>query len=921
MSQDNLNDKNSNNSFENDDSYFDLESLLAQYKPADKKTSSALKEEDLMATLGEDEKKTEYEAFMQEASDMSSIENDDYSDAKNNLQETTNYDFLFDKISDKPVEEDAVEEPDEIEEAEENSEEVEEVNETEDFILPEEVDDFAAPVEEPIEEEKEEKIEDDDESIVFIENDDAMPEEEVVEDEATLESTDTEDDYTVVEDDIHEEDISKFITEEEKEPQEEFSKESAESEMENFVQDLLENELNEREESPEDYVQQSIDEYAMEENGEETEDKLAVEEVEPEEDLSETKFYNPSSQSNKPNKVTELDESDTDTGLLAALGFESKEEEQAGIEHAFARDVKKRRAPKEKPDTKTYDFEYTDPSQTKSVVAAYKQTKQNLTIKLVITTIFAILLLAYEHLPMLGVIIADALNPARYPVVFIMVGLQLVLFAAVPAYEQIIYGFKKLVTGKPTLESIPTVMILADVLYSVIVCLAYKVGDTPKLVGFPIAIAMIILLLFAKISINREMYSFDVISTSKTKYVASDATLNSQDGIGEVTTDSKILTIDKTTFVDGYFARTYEESENVKSYVLKALLATLAIALLVSIYAVIAFKSIVAMAFAFMAVIVTASPISLLIAYSYPLLFANRNAYNDESAIIGESTIDKYSETSIINVNDVVAIPSNCVKLQNIIIYNKNRIENVLYYASSMFTFTGGPLADVFESTTNEIGRSDNVKIVESSMGFLKAEIDGRKVLFCKKSELKNHGFDISSAVVKDDDVAPDVSIMFMFIDYKLAAKMYIKYSISPEFEGVIKELDAHDVRVTLRTFDPNINDDLFAARTEIPEGSLTVKSTTLQESRVGLDSAINGGMVSHNKPLAILKLFNVCDAILNIRKTGFIIGMVSLILGAVLVLLGLSLNVFTKIPSILLAVYQLVWVVPALLVSRLKIK
>lgn len=129
------------------------------------------------------------------------------------------------------------------------------------------------------------------------------------------------------------------------------------------------------------------------------------------------------------------------------------------------------------------------------------------------------------------------------------------------------------------------------------------------------------------------------------------------------------------------------------------------------------------------------APLSAYVTFSYPMYRANIAAKEYDSAIIGDASLEEYSNASIISFDDKNVFPSYSVKVQNMRIYNNARIDRVLYYAASVFAYAGGPLQDVFEVATKDMGVSQNVKIFDTEAGFLATQVDGVNIILRKQSE------------------------------------------------------------------------------------------------------------------------------------------------------------------------------------------
>jgi len=617
---------------------------------------------------------------------------------------------------------------------------------------------------------------------------------------------------------------------------------------------------------------------------------------------------------------------ETDINLMVAFGLEDQLEKKMGAgaaqEAAAKMDAALRE--QEKQQRRAVEYEYADRSQTPQIADAYKFALGSLKIKMAIAAVLSVLLFFYENITIFGVQFAGALDPAVYPVVHIMMSLQILLLVCAVAYEQIFTGFTNLVTLRPTPESVLSVLSVFAVLYSTVLAFTAEAGVEPILHNFPVAVAALLSLVFTYFNTKREVFSFNVISSKRPKYVFNRITPD--EGVAESqafgATDEEspdVLRITSTDFVDGYFARTSAVLHTTRVYVGAILSGMAAAAVLMAVFARIGGSGAMDAVTVAYLTMVAGVPLSMFFTYSYPFYKANREAYEYDSTIVGECSLDEYAGASIVSFDDKNVFPSYGVKVQNIKIYNNNRIDRVLYYAASAFSATGGPLADVFELATVETGHSDQVEIVTSDSGYLETVIDGRRILFGRSAVLTELGYDIPVETVEEDSyVQGDLSILYMLRDGELVAKMYVRYVMDADFEFILRQFARGGTCVCIKTLDPNIDEDMIFSKVRGKKYPLKIV-----RDMEGCEGAahVDSGIVTRGTTKSLLQVVTYCDMVLSVKSTNMIISIVSAIVSlAILLIVTMSKNL-GALHSWMIVANQIFWMIPAMLTTKLFIK
>ncbi len=626
--------------------------------------------------------------------------------------------------------------------------------------------------------------------------------------------------------------------------------------------------------------------------------------------------------------VDEIDE--TDISLMVALGMEDQLAKTMG-EDAATQVTDDYIADQEEWVDRTDRLgadEYTDASQNNEIADMYKKRNRVSFWKMIIALALTVGLLFFENLPVIGYQLAGPFDPAVYPVVYIMVDLQILLLMAVLVAGHLFRGLGNAIKFKPTVDCLPAVLTLAAIVNSIIMAATTVPGVEPVMFNFVTALCLLFTAINDYMTVRREIFSFNIVSSKRPKYVMRrlsqrDSVMESEavaDMDAQAADEGDIIKIQKTDFVDGYFWRTKTKGTVSRSVIGLAAVISVALAVVMAIYAfIIKAENPINVGFA---VLSAAVPASMIIVGFYPFYRANRRAYDSDSTIIGEGSVEEYSGVGVISFDDVNVFPSYSVKVRNVRLFNNSRIDKVLYYAASVFSATGGPLADVFEVATMETGHSENVQILETGSGYIEAEVNGRSIMFGRAQALAKHGILIPDEVIFENQELPaDCSVMYMIYQRKLVAKMIVNYVLDPDFEYVLKQLTGSGMCVCVKTFDPNIDEEMILR--QLPQNNYAMRVIKYKntEEITKYSQRAEGGIVSRDNTKALLHTVSSCDKILSAQKTGFVIGVISAILNAVIMAVVLMAGSFGSMFSLYIVLCQLFWLIPVVITTKMIVR
>lgn len=622
----------------------------------------------------------------------------------------------------------------------------------------------------------------------------------------------------------------------------------------------------------------------------------------------------------------------TDLWIASAFGDEDElknvygEEEAQRIETQLDIDVQEYYKDEKKNIVNSHiSEEYTPVSDKKEIFASYKKAHKFSILKLFGVFVLLIVALVYENLPAFGGVLPGALNQQNYPVVYILGSLQILVLVCAIAWKELYKGIRSVLTMHPIPESIGAVVVCASALYHIAHCFISETDPKVALYVAPAILCVLAMLIYDYLTLKCEVYSFNVASSKRVKY-----TINPIEDSGAVLensafadyfdgeTELSMFKVGKTNFISGFFKRM---NEYAKSYASITLLITVSIALGLVFFIIATVINDVKSAFSvgYLAFILTL-PFCSLMAYSIPLFRASKKAFEDGSAIIGAAAPEEYSRANILSFNDKDVFPSYGVKVKSIKLYGDNRIDKILYNAASVFKIIGGPLEAVFTTATHDVGSSDTVEIIEIAKDGVEAVIDGAHVFLGKVSYVIEKGIEpITEPGDEELEESGEASIMYMICNDEVAAKLYVRYSIDPDFDYALKKLYKAGICIGIKTFDPNIDDRLLGSKVDITKFPVRIlRCNALEEGATVIEEETDSGVVSKSGPRSLLGAFVLCAKVLFANKTNGLIKLFSIIAGGILVAALLVFGKVVSIPSLFVALYHVFWMVPVFIFSKL---
>ncbi len=638
------------------------------------------------------------------------------------------------------------------------------------------------------------------------------------------------------------------------------------------------------------------------------------------------------------NKFSDL--SEDELNLMVALGYEDRIADEDGkkkAEEITEKNSSEIVDPIDVDNSFAFDgVELSSHDQFRAVRNRYKQEHKVMKFRLLGTLILTVALLFFETFTALSdagsITLGGALNINRYPVVNIMISLQLVVLACSLSWHRLLVGLRDAVMFRPSPISVSSVAILCCVIYDVIMAIiAPDMGL--RTYNLTAAVFLLALVLNDYMNLSREIRAFNTVSTRKPKFALTsdgvsphlhdEAVVNAISGGDAIPAWEKNFEVKSVNFIENYFRRTNVSSFSSRSLNL-IIFPFVALAIILGIISFMSNGNAVAAFNIAILTVVVGMPLSSVLIMCYPIFAAVRYLFKKDATIVGDPSVEEYSDATSVVFCDKDVFPMASTIMRGIKLYD-NEDASIYYVLSNLTKFysrVGGPLKEVLAQTTSEVHSPDSAELVRVEEDGVEAVIDGNiNMLAGQRYFMERNGIWVDN---DPDDVrmaGEGVSALFVVLDGKLCAKLYVQYDIDHSFEDIINSLASENIDTYIKTTDPCIDDALLASKLRISRFPAKIIKRELAEPSDGSIESADSGIVSRSALGGLADAVVLCNRIKRVRKTSRSICVVSSVIG---VLVMVFLAMFSSAPDILsiyTVIYQIFWLIPMMLFTKLFIK
>ncbi len=581
--------------------------------------------------------------------------------------------------------------------------------------------------------------------------------------------------------------------------------------------------------------------------------------------------------------------------------------------------VKKKRKKERKKVEEEHGYDYKSPAQRDEVFSMLSRATAIYRLKLIAMAILSFLIL-YMELADYTSDRAAFLHQGRYGAIYILADLQLLCFGAMLMAEPFLAGLRAMASWRLTADSIMSLSMLCSAVMCTVSLAVDPTALELKLYCLPAILAATANCFVKYLQCSKDKACFKVLASKREKFTAQPLTgVTDESNVftGSLDGESDLYTARKTAFVDGFLARTNRrpKSEDIFN-VLVPVTFVAAIALFMALYV---NGTDIYTAFSNSALLFcAATPLTSFFMISLPAIAANLTAKKTSSALIGTAVVEEYADAAVLSFADTEAFLPGKVTVTSIKTYGDMPIDEIITRFAMLFDYIEGPLKPVAANMVDRLPKPESITLIDNDSDGLYIIMDGVDYFLGKRSYMLHNK--LAPPVDANDEVySRNIgSVMYMAINNNVVAKIYVKYGISPGFDGLLESMYNAGVCVGIKTLDPNIDNELLQKSIKYKNCPVAVLKGNNPEEMHGTAERVDSGIVSASSLHNFLKMFILCDKARHATKSNCIIN-IAAILVTVFAVAFLSLTGdIGGYNSLHVALFQLLWMLPTGLVSFL---
>ncbi len=450
----------------------------------------------------------------------------------------------------------------------------------------------------------------------------------------------------------------------------------------------------------------------------------------------------------------------------------------------------------------------------------YRKNRGGVLLRLIISSLFAVILFFYELIPALGVELGGVFNRERYFFAYALIGLQILIIVALPAIMSIYESVKKLITVGIDAYFIAGVSVSVTFIYDLIVIFERK--EIPPTFHFCAAAVILLAELSELMRLNAEIKNYeyyfieyifegDVEARELYKY-----TLVRSEGKGSVAdkmyagglnTKTVIYSLQNVDSASGFFEASKVASKRNR-FTFGWIIVSAVVAFILTIVSGIIYEQIWIAAAAFLISFNLSLPILALVTEWLPFVKLTSQNYAYGVSFASEGSLESFNRCDMLLVNDMHLFEKCDSKSVNLAIYDSTSKAVLLSCLNSVYSKIGGPLESAFANVkVQSIGECKVNRVARSGIEALVGK--NYSVLIGDEQFMSRYGiFFPTASLGKEED---KIFTLCVSINNRATARIAVKYRINETFYSIAQKLMEDNINCTVQTYDPMISAELVA--------------------------------------------------------------------------------------------------------------
>ncbi len=557
--------------------------------------------------------------------------------------------------------------------------------------------------------------------------------------------------------------------------------------------------------------------------------------------------------------------------------------------------------------------EYETQGQDTVLRKTYTKQKSEHVVRLALSVVMTLLIMIYEQSGWMKELFGGFLDGTKYPVTYILIGIQLLVIVAFFSYRRLLEGFLRILSFSPIDYSLCSMMLIATFVYHVVLIFLPNTGVAPRLYLSPAAMSLTLLALADLLDWYRESLAFQVVSSRKQKYALIPRVSvggrqgNARLSLSDDESAGTVWYVRPVGFVRNYFANTEKHVDHGRTLGVQLLLI-LSVGVAFGLYALAGGATLPQMLQTVFVTFLLCVPVTSLLVTSLPMFFAACLRLGKKGAIIGESPVYDSEGTTTLVIPDSEVF--GAMHHERFEVQNEAEYDRVTVLTRALLEKLQSPLCD---SVNVERDR----RISPSKVELCRIEEDGVHATVTQDDRVTvMHMGSLSYMKSRGIEELPNLGseaeqggkrLICVAVNGRSVAFFLARYRLNDDMSALLREMEAEGVRVMIRTKDPGIRDDLFAGLLPDRRDPVLVMKPTAREMDLRTDR-VDATVVALGSCREAARTFVTCRRSRRAAHFGKIFQVLSVTVGGLIAALLTFLGGSVQLASALVSLYLLFW-------------
>lgn len=573
--------------------------------------------------------------------------------------------------------------------------------------------------------------------------------------------------------------------------------------------------------------------------------------------------------------------------------------------------------------------DYTGPADAKSVSHDLRATMHELTLRMLATGVSTVVLLLASFIAEAGFSpnntdVSGAIGYTVVSLIFLMIAVG---FCA----KSLLNGLRALVEFRANSDSAAAVACTAVLIQTV--CALFSsaslaIGQVHLYAG--IAAGILFLNSLGKLTMIRRIHSnFRFVASREQKYtvrIFDDYNTSLKLAGSSVVSQPAIAYQQKAGFLKRFLQISYEPDPAETASQMLAPVGLVA-SLLLCVVALVITKDASLAITALAASCCVCVAVTNMLAVNLPVSRLSHRLRRAGAMVSGYEAIKRMSAVNAVLVDSADLFPRGTVVLNGVKPFTEEGLEEAVLRAGALMQALGGPLCGVFEQVLSE----HEGELPEVEKGRFEAgngvagTVDGSEILIGSRALLTSHGIEAPDQALESRYATGSRQVLYVAADGVLCAMFILTYNADRKKKAELAELELNGVSLLVRSSDANLTPQFIGRLFGIDASAVNVIGA---ETDSACDRLVTGQTGRADAYVAtkgrVESMMSVVSACIDEKKNiSFIVAMqnAAVVIGFVLVAFLTFIAGVSQISSFALFVYELFWIVAAVILPRFKNK